>query len=114
MIGVEWLAILLVVLVLLLVAVVYLIKTRNGLNLNGRAEWALAAIAAAYNVAVDELKTLDELPSGDERRALAVAYYEHIPMRYRTFTVTEFVEAVQLAFEFIDAGATTVAAGRGG
>lgn len=68
--------------------------------------WALAAVGAAYNVAIDELKTTGELPSGERRRELAVAYYETIPEDERTFTAEEFAQAVERVFGIVDWGGT--------
>jgi len=92
--------------VLLLVAlVVYEI-----LNKNEQARfWAAEAIAAAYNVAIDHLKETGELPSGAQRKAIAMAYYDTIPAHARTFSRKEFADAIDVAFTFIDAGASLVA-----
>ena len=71
--------------------------------------WAAEAIAAAYNVAIDHLKETGELPSGAQRKAIALAYYDTIPAHARTFSRKEFADAIDVAFTFIDAVANMVA-----
>lgn len=69
-------------------------------------EWAFRAIAAAYNVAIDQLKETGELPSGAARHSLAMGYYETIPEAQRTFSADEFAVYVESMFEVVDWGAT--------
>jgi hypothetical protein len=71
--------------------------------------WAAEAIAGAYNVAIDHLKMTGELPSGAERKEIALAYYDTIPSHHRKFSREEFADAIDVAFTFIDAGASLVA-----
>ena len=71
--------------------------------------WAAEAIAAAYSIAISRLKNTGELPSGAERKSIALAYYDTIPPHHRTFSREEFADAIDVAFTFIDAGASLVA-----
>lgn len=110
----EFTILLLVAIVILLVLVTVLFLRHGGAegakpDTDALGRWALGAIAAAYNVAVDELKTTGELPDGAARRRLAVAYYDTIPAAERTFTVDEFAEAVDGVFTAVDWGASRIA-----
>ncbi|MCA9368431.1 hypothetical protein KC887_09355 [Candidatus Kaiserbacteria bacterium] len=106
--NIELLTILLIASVLLLSLVGVLLWRTGGdaAQVERIKAWALAAVGAAYNVAIDELKITGELPSGEKRRELAVAYYQTIPEDERTFTAEEFANAVELVFELVDWGGT--------
>ncbi|MCA9979195.1 MAG: hypothetical protein KDD89_00100 [Anaerolineales bacterium] len=88
--NIELLTILLIASVLLLSLVGVLLWRTGGdaAQVERIKAWALAAVGAAYNVAIDELKITGELPSGEKRRELAVAYYQTIPEDERTFSPT--------------------------
>lgn len=112
--NIELVTFVLIAIVLLLSVVCVLFMRHGGAegvkpDPDALGRWALGAIAAAYNVAVDELKTTGELPDGATRRRLAVAYYDTIPSDERTFTVDEFAEAVDSVFTAVDWGASRIA-----
>jgi hypothetical protein len=97
------------IVVLLLVVITLLWRWRDpgrGDALEAMPRWALTAIGAAYNAALDELIVTGELPDGDTRRRLALAYYEHIPPESRAFTADEFADAVDRLFLAVEWGGT--------
>lgn len=93
-----------VLLVLLVVSVLALIVLLLLLRWQGTDAdyYAVLAIAAAYNVAIDDEKARGELPDGAARRELALAYYERIPKHKRKFSQTEFALAVEVIFGVVD------------
>ena len=106
--NIELVAFVLIAIVLLLsVVCVLLWRTGGDATQSERIKsWALSAVGSAYNVAIDELKITGELPSGERRRELALAYYKTIPEDERTFTADEFAQAVERVFEVVDWGGT--------
>lgn len=80
-------------------------------SVNGRPKnllhwWATKAVIAAFQVTVEmyDEGMVDAFPEGEVRRDIAQAYYDLIPEDEKLFTLDQFCQAVQIAYDLAQRG----------